>query len=108
QYWTNKWDTNISIHLDCPYNFPARLGVAPIMRRWKGFLDLEMLREALAKITERLYVAVRPVYSLVTMAEVNIRRDKYTAVVQDVRYFGELLGLEGPCILKKPLGDDDV
>ena len=42
------------------------------------------------------------------MAEVNIRHDKYTAVIQEPRYFGEFLGLEGPHIFKKTLGNDDV
>jgi hypothetical protein len=42
------------------------------------------------------------------MAEVNIRHDKYTAVIQELRYFGEFLGLEGPHIFKKTLGNDYV
>ena len=80
----------------------------PIVRSRKGPLNLEMLRETLTKIIERLHVAVRPVYTPVTMAEVNIRHDKYTAVIQELRYFGEFLGLEGPHIFKETLGDNDV
>jgi hypothetical protein len=67
-----------------------------------------MLCEALAEVTEILHVAVRPVYIPVTMAEVNVRHDKYTAVIQELRYFGEFLVLEGPYIFKKTLGNDDV
>jgi hypothetical protein len=67
-----------------------------------------MLRETLAKVTECLYVAVRPVYVPVAMAEVNVRHDKYTAAIQEPRYFGEFLGLKGPYIFKETLGNDDV
>ena len=42
------------------------------------------------------------------MAEVNIRRDKYTVVIQELRYFGEFLGLEGPHVFEETLGDNDV
>jgi hypothetical protein len=80
----------------------------PIVRSRKGPLNFEILRETLAKVIESLHVAVRPVYTPVTMAEVNIRHDKYTAVIQELRYFGEFLGLESPHIFKKTLGNDDV
>jgi hypothetical protein len=80
----------------------------PIVRSRKGPLNFEILRETLAKVIESLHVAVRPVYISVAMAEVNIRHDKYTAVIQELRYFGEFLGLEGPYIFKKTLGNDDV
>jgi len=80
----------------------------PIVRSRKGPLNLEILREIVAEIIESLHVAVRPVYTPVTMVEVNIRHDKYTAVIQELRYFGEFLGLEGPHIFKKTLGNDDV
>ena len=42
------------------------------------------------------------------MAKVDIRHDKYTAVVQDPRYFSEFFGLEASHILKDALSDDDV
>ena len=42
------------------------------------------------------------------MAEVDIRHDKYTAVIQELRDFGEFLVLEGPHIFKETLGNDDV
>ena len=80
----------------------------PIVRSRKEPINLEMLRETLAKIIESLHVAVRLVYTPITMAEVNIRHDKYTAVIQELRYFSEFLGLEGPHIFKNTLGDDDV
>jgi len=67
-----------------------------------------MLRETLAKIIERLHVAVRPVYTPAAMVEVNIRHDEYTAAIQELRYFGEFLSLEDPHIFKNTLGDDDV
>ena len=80
----------------------------PIMRSRKGPLNLEILRETLTKIIERLHVTVRPVYTPVTMAEVDIRHDKYTAVIQELRDFGEFLVLEGPHIFKETLGNNDV
>ena len=87
-----------------------RLGsrVIPVVRSRKEPLNLEVLRETLTKIIESLHVTVRPVYLPVTMAEVNIRHDKYTVVIQELRYFGEFLGLKVPHILKKTLGNNDV
>ena len=79
-----------------------------MVRSRKGPLNFEILCETLAKIIESLHVAVRPVYTPVTMAEVNIRHDKYSAVIQNLLHFGEFLGLEGPHIFKKTLGNDDV
>ena len=80
----------------------------PIVRGRKGPLNLEIFRETLTKIIERLHVTVRPVYGPVTMAEVDIRHDKYTAVTQELRDFGEFLFLEGPHIFKETLGNNDV
>jgi hypothetical protein len=96
------------MHIDCLYKFPARLTAMPIVRSRKGPLNLEILREALAKIIERLHVAVGPVYTLATMAEVRIRYDKYTVIIQELGYFSEFLRLEGPHIFKNTLGNDDI
>ena len=96
------------MHIGCLYKFPVRLTAMPIVRSRKGPLNLEILRETLAKIIERLHVAVRPVHTPATMAEVRIRYDKYTVVIQELGYFSEFLGLEGPHIFEKTLGDDDV
>jgi len=71
-------------------------------------MNLEVLPEALAKIIESLHITVRPVYIPVTMAEVNVRHDKYTAVVQEPRYFSEFLGLKVSHIFKDTLGKDDI
>jgi hypothetical protein len=96
------------MHIGCLYKFLARVRVMPIMRSRKGPLNLEILRETLTKIIERLHVTVRPVYTPVTMAEVDIRHDKYTAVIQELRDFGKFLVLEGPHIFKETLGNNDV
>src|ERR1700758_5502949 len=77
QYWTNKWDIYINMHIGCLYKFPARLTAMPIVRSRKGPLNLEILCETLAEIIEILHVAVRPVYTPATVAEVRIRCDKY-------------------------------
>ena len=71
-------------------------------------MNLELPRETLAKIIEGLYVAVRLVYILITMVEVNVRHDKYTTVVQEPRYFGEFLSLKVSHVFKNALGEDDV
>jgi hypothetical protein len=42
------------------------------------------------------------------MIEVYVRHDKYTTVVQELRYLGELLGLELSHIFKDALSEDDV
>ena len=80
----------------------------PIVRSRKVPLNLETLRETLAEIIESLHVAVRPVYTPATVAEVRIRYDKYAVVIQELRYFSEFLGLEDPHIFKNTLGNDDV
>jgi hypothetical protein len=71
-------------------------------------MNLEVLRETLAKIIESLYVTVRPVYIPVAMVEVNVRHDKYTTAVQEPRYFSEFLGLKVSYILENALGKHDV
>ena len=108
QYWTNKWNIHINMHIGCLYKFPVRLTAIPIVRSRKVPLNLEILCETLAEIIERLHVAVRPVYTPATVAEVRIRYDKYAVVIQELRYFSEFLGLEGPHIFKNTLGNDDV
>ena len=104
QYRTNKWDVYINMHISCPYEFPARLPVIPIVRSRKEPLNLEMLCEALAEIIEGLHIAVRPVYTPVAVIEVDIRYDEYAVVIQELRYFSEFLGLEVPHIFEKRPG----
>ena len=71
-------------------------------------MNYEALRETPAKIAEGLHVAVRRVYMLLTMIEVDVRHDEYTIVVKDPRYFSELLVLKITRVFKKALGEDDV
>jgi hypothetical protein len=82
--------------------------VIPIVRSREEPENLEVLRKALPKIIEGLHVAIRKKYVRSPMAKVDIRHDKYTAVVQDPRYFSEFFGLEASRIFKDTLGDDDV
>ena len=71
-------------------------------------MNLEVLRETLTKIIERLYITVRCVYITVTMVEVNVRHNKYPAVVQEPRYFGEFLHLKVSHVFENALGEDNV
>ena len=63
---------------------PARLRVIPAVGSRKVPVNLEMLRETPPELVETLHVTVRPVYTPVAMAEVDIRHDKYAAVIQEL------------------------
>src|SRR5690242_12793216 len=78
----NYWYVEINMHIDSLHKFPARLRVIPVMRSRKEPMNLEVPRETLAEIIDRLHVAVRPVYVPVAMIEVDIRRDECAVVVQ--------------------------
>jgi hypothetical protein len=108
QHRANKRNMHVNMHVGRLYELSLRLRVTPVVGSGERPLNLEILREALAEIIERLHVAVRPIYILVVMAEIDIRYEKYAIVIQEPRYFGELLRLEVSHIFEDALGDDDV
>jgi hypothetical protein len=68
----NNWDADISMHVNRPYELPARLTMVPIVRGWKAFIYIEVPSETPAEIVERLNVTIRPVNMTIPMVEVNI------------------------------------
>lgn len=108
QYPTDKWNIYIDVHINSLYRFPVGLPVVPVVRCWKEPLNLEVTLEILTEIIEGLHIAVRPVYLLVPMGEVDVRRNEYTTTVKEIRYFRKFPGLKVSDIFKNSLGDDYV
>ena len=67
-----------------------------------------MLREAPAEFIERLHITVRPVYIPLAMIEINVRHYEYAALIQELRYFSELLRLELSDIFENALSYYDI
>ena len=67
-----------------------------------------MFRQAAAELLEWLHIAVRRVNIRIAMIEVDVGRDEDAAVVQQLGYLGELLGLELADILEEALCDHDI
>jgi hypothetical protein len=96
------------MHVDGLRKFPGRLRVSPVVGSRKEPANLKIMRETPLELVQTLHVTVRPVYEPDTMVEVDVRADKYTAVIQEPRYLREHPGLKVPHIFKNALGHDDV
>jgi hypothetical protein len=96
------------MHIDGLDELPVRLAMIPVMRGRQDPVYPEVVRQALPEIVDGLHVVVWPVYTRVAMAEVHIRHDECAVLIQELRYLGELLGLEVARILEETLGQNDV
>ena len=86
----------------------VRFPVIPVVGRGEESAYREVLREAPAEFIEGLHIAVRPVHVPLAMIEVDIRHHEYAVIIQELRYFSELLRLEVPDIFENALGKYDV